>query len=149
MQISRDVQVTVGENVLLRCLINKPVMRCEWSWRSTDSNNNHSVTRRFPPNGEAENDCSLRFKNVMYDEEGYWTCGVRLTLNGTLLEAQRTTLALLPSGWFLTKIHANSLRLRMPKQRCFFFFEFQEKSISRKFPRVSLQQSAAMSDWVA
>ncbi|OXU24966.1 hypothetical protein TSAR_000925 [Trichomalopsis sarcophagae] len=98
VQLSRGIQITAGETVFLRCLVNKPVFQCEWSWRPSNSSKNSTVVKKFGPNKETDHDCSVRFKNILYEEEGLWTCGVRLTPDGILHEAPSTTVTLLPSG---------------------------------------------------
>ncbi|KAJ8678939.1 hypothetical protein QAD02_014726, partial [Eretmocerus hayati] len=98
VQLSRGIQITAGEAVFLRCLVNKPVYQCEWSWRPSNSSKNSTLLRTFAPARENDHDCSVRFKNILYDEEGIWTCGVRLTPEGILHEAPSTTVTLLPSG---------------------------------------------------
>lgn len=98
VQLSRGVQVAAGESVLLRCLVNKPVIRCEWSWRSTNSSKEPLLVKTFAPNKDADHDCSVRFKNIIYEEEGLWTCGIRLSPDGILHEAPPATVSLLPSG---------------------------------------------------
>lgn len=87
-----------GESVLLRCLVNKPVVQCEWSWRSSNSSHEPLLVKKFNPNKDADHDCSVRFKNVLYEEEGLWTCGVRLSPDGILHEAPPATVSLLPTG---------------------------------------------------
>jgi hypothetical protein len=113
VQLSRDIQITAGETVFLRCLVNKPVYECEWSWRQSNSSKNSTLLRRFTPAKEADHDCSVRFKNILYEEEGLWTCGVRLTPDGILHEAPSTTVALLPSGSYSIQT------LRLPVLRQF------------------------------
>jgi len=54
--------------------------------------------KKFSPNKDADHDCSVRFKNIMYEEEGLWTCGVRLTPEGILHTAPAATVSLLPTG---------------------------------------------------
>ncbi|XP_066588865.1 uncharacterized protein [Prorops nasuta] len=98
VQLSRGVQVAAGESVLLRCLVNKPVVQCEWSWRATNSSKDPLLVKKFLPNKDSDHDCSVRFKNILYEEEGLWTCGVRLTTNGILHEAQPATVSLLPTA---------------------------------------------------
>ena len=56
------------------------------------------MVKKFTPSKEADHDCSVKFKNVLYEEEGLWTCGVRLSTNGILHEAPPATVTLLPSG---------------------------------------------------
>ncbi|XP_035725805.1 uncharacterized protein LOC118443242 isoform X1 [Vespa mandarinia] len=98
VQLSRGVQVAAGESVLLRCLVNKPVIRCEWSWRATNSSKEPLLVKTFAPNKDADHDCSVRFKNILYEEEGLWTCGIRLSPDGILHEAPSATVSLLPSA---------------------------------------------------
>ncbi|XP_043262555.1 uncharacterized protein LOC122403235 [Colletes gigas] len=98
VQLSRGIQVAPGESVLLRCLVNKPVVQCEWSWRSSNSSQEPLLVKKFNPNKDADHDCSVRFKNILYEEEGLWTCGVRLSPEGILHEAPPATVSLLPTA---------------------------------------------------
>ncbi|KAK9304837.1 hypothetical protein QLX08_003908 [Tetragonisca angustula] len=98
VQLSRGIQVASGESVLLRCLVNKPVVQCEWSWRASNSSQEPLLVKKFNPNKDADHDCSVRFKNVLYEEEGLWTCGVRLSPDGILHEAPPATVSLLPTA---------------------------------------------------
>lgn len=98
VQLSREIQVASGESVLLRCLVNKPVVQCEWSWRASNSSQDPLLVKKFNPNKDAEHDCSMRFKNILYEEEGLWTCGVRLSPDGILHEAPPATVSLLPTA---------------------------------------------------
>ncbi|KAL0121556.1 hypothetical protein PUN28_006820 [Cardiocondyla obscurior] len=98
VQLSRGVQVAAGESVFLRCLANKPVVQCEWSWRASNSSKEPLLVKKFSPNKDVEHDCSVRFKNILYEEEGLWTCGVRLTPDGILHTAPAATVSLLPTA---------------------------------------------------
>ncbi|XP_026674662.1 uncharacterized protein LOC108631412 isoform X3 [Ceratina calcarata] len=98
VQLSKGVQVASGESVLLRCLVNKPVVQCEWSWRASNSSQEPVLFKKFNPNKDADHDCSMRFKNILYEEEGLWTCGVRLSPDGMLHEAPPATVSLLPTA---------------------------------------------------
>lgn len=98
VQLSKGVQVASGESVLLRCLVNKPVVQCEWSWRASNSSQEPVLIKKFNPNKDADHDCSVRFKNILYEEEGLWTCGVRLSPDGMLHEAPPATVSLLPTA---------------------------------------------------
>ncbi|XP_029680170.1 uncharacterized protein LOC115245823 isoform X2 [Formica exsecta] len=98
VQLSRGVQVAAGESVFLRCLANKPVVQCEWSWRASNSSKEPLLIKKFSPNKDADHDCSVRFKNILYEEEGLWTCGVRLTPDGILHTAPAATVSLLPTA---------------------------------------------------
>ncbi|XP_058806351.1 uncharacterized protein LOC131672866 isoform X2 [Phymastichus coffea] len=98
VQLSRGIQTSAGETLLLRCLANKPVFECQWTWRPSNASANATLLRRFAPGRAAEHDCSARFRNVLRGEQGLWTCGVRLTPGGILHEAPPTSVGLLPSG---------------------------------------------------
>ncbi|XP_053972302.1 uncharacterized protein LOC128873055 [Hylaeus volcanicus] len=98
VQLSRGIQVAPGESVLLRCLANKPVVQCEWSWRASNSSQEPLLVKKFDPNKDADHDCSVRFKNILYEEEGLWTCGVRLSPEGILHGAPPATVSLLPTA---------------------------------------------------
>lgn len=100
VQLSRGIQIAAGETVLLRCSINKPVVDCEWSWSPSNSSQSSTTVKKFSPNNESDHDCSVRFKNILYEEEGLWTCGVRLTPDGILHEAPSAVITLLPPGWW-------------------------------------------------
>ncbi|XP_071640471.1 uncharacterized protein [Temnothorax longispinosus] len=125
VQLSRGVQVAAGESVFLRCLANKPVVQCEWSWRASNSSKEPLLVKKFSPNKDAEHDCSVRFKNILYEEEGLWTCGVRLTPGGILHTAPAATVSLLPTGAFGNEIkiepsrhsHKSTFFLRLLSQR--------------------------------
>ncbi|XP_011346169.1 uncharacterized protein LOC105284402 isoform X2 [Ooceraea biroi] len=97
VQLSRGVQVAAGESVFLRCLANKPVVQCEWSWRASNSSKEPLLVKKFNPNKDTDHDCSVRFKNILYEQEGLWTCGVRLTPEGILHTAPAATVSLLPT----------------------------------------------------
>ncbi|XP_078044073.1 uncharacterized protein LOC144473759 isoform X2 [Augochlora pura] len=98
VQLSRGIQVAPGESVLLRCLVNKPVVQCAWSWKATNSSQEPLLVKEFSPNKEADHDCSVRFKNILYEEEGLWTCGVRLSPDGIVHRAPPATVSLLPTA---------------------------------------------------
>ncbi|XP_015596634.1 uncharacterized protein LOC107268400 [Cephus cinctus] len=98
VQLSRGIQIAAGETVFLRCLANKPVVQCEWSWKATNSSEDTMIVKKFSPNEDNDHDCSVRFKNILHEEEGLWTCGVRLTPGGVLHEAPPATVSLLPSA---------------------------------------------------
>ncbi|XP_014209538.1 uncharacterized protein LOC106640124 isoform X2 [Copidosoma floridanum] len=95
VQLSRGIQITAGETVSLRCLVNKPVFECEWSWRSSNSSKNSTLLRQFKPAKDNDHDCSVRGV-ILYEEEGVWTCGVKLVPGGILHEAPSTSVSLLP-----------------------------------------------------
>ncbi|CAG5093982.1 Protein of unknown function [Cotesia congregata] len=98
IQLSRGIQTALGESALLRCQVNKPVVQCEWSWKPLNSSKEPMVIKNFVPNDDNKHDCSVRFKNVLEEEEGLWTCAVRLTPHGRLHEAAPAKLTLLPSA---------------------------------------------------
>nr|XP_033340038.1 uncharacterized protein LOC117228409 [Megalopta genalis] len=98
VQLSRGIQVAPGESVLLRCLVNKPVVQCAWSWKATNSSQEPLLVKEFSPNKDADHDCSVRFKNILYEEEGLWTCGVRLSPEGIVHGAPPATVSILPTA---------------------------------------------------
>ncbi|KAK0161863.1 hypothetical protein PV327_008268 [Microctonus hyperodae] len=100
VQLSQGIQAAAGESALLRCLVDKPVVQCEWSRKPLNSNKEPEVIKMFVPNNDNKHDCAVRFKNVLHEEEGIWTCGVRLTMSGRLHEAEPAKLTLLPSAKF-------------------------------------------------
>lgn len=109
-----------GESVLLRCLVNKPVVQCEWSWKASNSSQEPLLVKKFNPNKDADHDCSVRFKNILYEEEGLWTCGVRLSPDGILHEAPPATVSLLPTGinWGGGKIRFESRKKYLSLLNC-------------------------------
>lgn len=121
--------------MLLRCLVNKPVVQCEWSWRASNSSQAPLLVKKFNPNKDADHDCSVRFKNVLYEEEGLWTCGVRLSPHGILHEAPPATVSLLPTGmnttWFSVKYKKSSPRN---------IYNFSQTNIVRKLTNAKINK---------
>ncbi|XP_051176120.1 uncharacterized protein LOC127291199 [Leptopilina boulardi] len=98
VKLSRGLKIASGETVFLHCLVNKPVVQCEWFFKPLNSSMERTVVNKFTPSKEAEHDCSMKFKNVIHKGEGLWTCGVRLSTNGILHEAPPATVTILPTG---------------------------------------------------
>ncbi|XP_034935690.1 uncharacterized protein [Chelonus insularis] len=98
IQLSQGIKTAAGEPALLKCLVNKPVVQCEWTWKPLNSSKEPIIEKNFVPNDNNKHDCSRRLENVVYEEEGIWTCRVRLTHSGRVHEAAPATLTLLPSA---------------------------------------------------
>ncbi|XP_063981025.1 uncharacterized protein LOC135164522 [Diachasmimorpha longicaudata] len=108
VQLSSGIQIAAGESAPLKCLVDKPVVQCEWSWKPINSTSEPTVIKKFIPNSDNEHDCSVKFKKVLYEEEGLWTCGVRLTNKGQLHEAPPAKLTLLPAKISFVEIPQNN-----------------------------------------
>ena len=102
MQLSQDIQVSIGEPILLRCVTNTAVELCQWSWQHLNrTNDTVVVVKQFPAFGEDGRDCSVRFKSVLEEQEGVWICSVRLYTHSSFVTASPpATLTLLPAGMF-------------------------------------------------
>jgi len=100
VQLSQDIQIAIGEPVLLRCVTNTAVDLCQWSWQPLNGSNETAVVvRQFPAFGEDARDCSMRFKSVLAEQEGTWICAVRLYTHSAFTTASPpATLTLLPAG---------------------------------------------------
>ncbi|KAJ9584834.1 hypothetical protein L9F63_020821, partial [Diploptera punctata] len=98
VQLSRDIQVAIGEPILLRCVTNTAVELCQWSWKHLNRTNDTAVVvKQFPAFGEEGRDCSVRFKSVLEEQEGIWICAVRLYTHSAFVTASPATLTLLPA----------------------------------------------------
>jgi len=99
VQLSQDIQIAIGEPVLLRCVTNTAVDLCQWSWRPLNGSNETAVVvKQYPAFGEDARDCSMRFKSVLAEQEGTWICAVRLYTHSAFTTASPpATLTLLPA----------------------------------------------------
>ncbi|PNF21120.1 hypothetical protein B7P43_G05075 [Cryptotermes secundus] len=99
VQLSQDIQIAIGEPVLLRCVTNTAVELCQWSWQPLNrANETAVVVKQFPAFGEDGRDCSVRFKSVLEEQEGIWICAVRLYTHSAFTTASPpATLTLLPA----------------------------------------------------
>ncbi|XP_011300627.1 uncharacterized protein [Fopius arisanus] len=116
VQLSSGIQIAAGESAQLKCLVNKPAVQCEWSWKPINSSREPTVIKKITPNSDNDHDCSVRFKKVLYEEEGLWTCGVRLTSKGPLHEAPPAKLTLLPEKINLVETPQNNTLLINTKE---------------------------------
>nr|CAD7446653.1 unnamed protein product [Timema bartmani] len=97
VQLSQNIQKAIGEPVQMHCRINKAVEECQWTWKPINETiKTPEVKRRFQPAGDERRDCSIRLKMLLQEEEGIWTCGVRLHKNSSFTEASPTTVTLFP-----------------------------------------------------
>ncbi|XP_021916649.1 uncharacterized protein LOC110828336 isoform X3 [Zootermopsis nevadensis] len=99
VQLSQDIQIAIGEPVLLRCVTNMAVELCQWSWQPLNGTNETAVVvKQFPAFGEDGRDCSVRFKSVLEEQGGIWSCAVRLYAHSPFTAATPpATLTLLPA----------------------------------------------------
>nr|CAD7404790.1 unnamed protein product [Timema poppensis] len=96
-RLSQNIQKAIGEPVQMHCRINKAVEECQWTWQPINETiKTPEVKRRFQPAGDERRDCSIRLKMLLQEEEGIWTCGVRLHKNSSFTEASPTTVTLFP-----------------------------------------------------
>ncbi|CAG2056560.1 unnamed protein product, partial [Timema podura] len=97
VQLSQNIQKAIGEPVQMHCRINKAVEECQWTWKPINETiKTPEVKRRFQPAGDERRDCSIRLKMLLQEEEGIWTCGVRLHKNYSFTEASPTTVTSFP-----------------------------------------------------
>ncbi|PSN41330.1 hypothetical protein C0J52_20908 [Blattella germanica] len=99
VQLSQDIQVSIGEPILLRCVTNTGVELCQWSWQPLNRTNETAVVvKQFPAFGEEGRDCSVRFKSVLEEQEGIWICSIRLYAHSPFITASPpATVSLLPA----------------------------------------------------
>lgn len=65
------------------------MIECQWSWRLFNQTQLWNVeVKKFPAFGHDQTDCSIKFKNVLPEQEGLWTCGARSNLNSTFVQAK-------------------------------------------------------------
>lgn len=70
------------------CQMKSPVRECQWSWRQLNQSQPWNLeVKRFPAFGNDSTDCSIKFKNVLPEQEGYWTCGARIDPNSSFTQS--------------------------------------------------------------
>ena len=79
-ELMDDTEVTVGKPLVLTCRTAQPVEECQWTWKSTSSDNKATevAMKPFPPFGNDSRDCSVRFDSAVSEQEGVWRCAARL-----------------------------------------------------------------------
>lgn len=87
-KVDNVVEIPAGSSAQIMCQLKSPVRECQWSWRQLNQSQpwNFEV-KRFPAFGNDSTDCSIKFKNVLPEQEGYWTCGARIGPNATFTQS--------------------------------------------------------------
>lgn len=94
-----DVRVALGDSTLLRCIATTAVNECHWMWRPlSEPNRTEVVVKQFSAFGNYSRDCSVRFRNVLKEQEGLWGCTVVGPPNYTLLAAPPAKLTVYEPG---------------------------------------------------
>lgn len=82
------VEVPAGSSAQIMCQLRSPVRECQWSWRQLNQSQPWNLeVKRFPAFGNDTADCSIKFKNVLPEQEGYWTCGARIDPNSSFTQS--------------------------------------------------------------
>nr|CAD7461353.1 unnamed protein product [Timema tahoe] len=110
----RDMIVEKGSEVLLSCKSSIQVEDCQWSWKDLYDDGKVDV-KSFHSFGDDHHDCSVRFNNILSDQQGVWSCAVRSKNDTHFVTITEVRLAVLPShlGWGLevVQIKAGDMRL--------------------------------------
>lgn len=82
------VEVPAGSSAQIMCKTKLPVRECQWSWRQLNQSQPWNLdVKSFPAFGNDSTECSIKFKNVLPEQEGYWTCGARIDPNSSFTQA--------------------------------------------------------------
>jgi len=82
------VEVPAGSSAQIMCQTKLPVHECQWSWRQLNQSQPWNLdVKSFPAFGNDSRECSIKFKNVLPEQEGYWTCGARIDPNSSFTQA--------------------------------------------------------------
>ena len=100
-ELSKDIQVSSGGTVSLRCVTTVRVEHCRWSLTPEGSANTTVVVKLFAPAGTEGRDCSVKLSHALSEQEGLWTCGARLHVKQNYTDAPPTRLSLIEAGmWY-------------------------------------------------
>lgn len=78
----------VGPSAQIMCQTKSPVRECQWSWRQLNQSQPWNLdVKSFPASGNDSTECSIKFKNVQPEQEGYWTCGARIDPNSSFTQS--------------------------------------------------------------
>lgn len=87
-KLDNIVEVPAGSSAQIMCQMKSPVRECQWSWRQLNQSQPWNLeVKRFPAFGNDSTDCSIKFKNVLPEQEGYWTCGARIDPNSSFTQS--------------------------------------------------------------
>ena len=96
-ELSQDIQISAGGSVFLHCVTSSAVEQCRWSLTPVNSNTT-VVVKQFPAAGSEARDCSVRLSHALAEQEGLWTCGVKLRGRQNYTDAPPAKLSLLEPG---------------------------------------------------
>lgn len=82
------IEVPVGSSAQIICRTKSSVRECQWSWRQLNQSQPWNLeVKSFPAFGNDSTECSIKFKNVLPEQEGYWTCGARIDPNSSFIQS--------------------------------------------------------------
>lgn len=82
------IEVPAGSSAQIMCQTKSPVRECQWSWRQLNQSQPWNLdVKSFPAFGNDSTECSIKFKNVLPEQEGYWTCGARIDPNSSFTQS--------------------------------------------------------------
>lgn len=82
------IEVVAGSFAQIMCRTKLPVRECQWSWRRLNQSEPWNLeVKKFPAFGNDSTDCSIKFKNVLAEQEGYWSCGARIDPNSSFVRS--------------------------------------------------------------
>lgn len=82
------IEVPAGSSAQIMCQTKSPIRECQWSWRQLNQSQPWNLdVKSFPAFGNDSTECSIKFKNVLPEQEGYWTCGARIDPNFSFTQA--------------------------------------------------------------
>ncbi|KAK7867813.1 hypothetical protein R5R35_008258 [Gryllus longicercus] len=97
VELSGEIKVNEGEPVALRCVVSMAVASCQWLWRPLHEADTAPVAvKNFTPAYDQRRDCSVRFGTVLKEQQGLWSCAVRVAPGSHFVEAPPTSVQLLP-----------------------------------------------------
>lgn len=90
-KLDNVVEVPAGSSAQIMCQMKSSVRECQWSWRQLNQSQPWNLeVKRFAAFGNDSTDCSIKFKNVLPEQEGYWTCGARINPNSSFTQSNPT-----------------------------------------------------------
>jgi len=82
------IEVPAGSSAQIMCRTKSAVRECQWSWRQLNQSQPWNLdVKSFPAFGNSSTECSIKFKNVLPEQEGYWTCGARIDPNSSFTQS--------------------------------------------------------------
>lgn len=83
------IEAPAGSPTQILCRTMTPVYECQWSWRQLNQSQpwNREV-KKLKAFGNESNECSIKFKNILHEREGFWTCAARTSINSSFVQAK-------------------------------------------------------------